>query len=368
MSKNAKSLPVLTDDQKAILTEFWHEDASQLLARLWPDRPELTKRHIEWKAAATFLATIGKRGSTASGATPVKGFQSELSTSQKEFVAAAYKDCGGPVEVARTLFNNPKLIHSSPEVRAVSSYIRHLDPQYRREDEDVEESQYQPPSDAKALVARLRSYGVADEEGRLVCGGASYTQFEQKCLDILLGHMTRPAFRVEAEKFQKRLDREVFESTFLTNCWGKVDLQPEHVLQYIQLSSAMVQRNQADRLMRKLDERFHASLEDPDKKLSKPEVDALNATRGKVTEAVKHINQLITSLTGARNKMINERIAGSSSMHPVVAAWKTKEGRRQIMEVAAKYRKELGEEVSHLSAMDELKAQIFGISEEEILK
>ncbi len=179
--------------------------------------------------------------------------------------------------------------------------------------------------------------------------------------------MRRPVFKVEAEKFTKRIDREVYEEIFLSNCIDKPDLTPEHVLQYIQLAGLSVQRNQADRTARKLNDRFDASLEDAAQKLSKTEIEALKETAAKQGETVKQISALIKTLTGERKTQFNERMAGAASMYPLVQAWKREESRKRIIEQGSKNREELKGEVERLSGMDALVVEIWGPSKTEIL-
>ena len=366
MPKVAKPLPILTEEQNALVETYWHEDPHSLLARVWPQKEGLTLRHMEWKAIRARLATLGKKPMAVldqKSATLVAG----LSEEHKEYIRVNYKDASGPLELAKTLFRNDVLLPNAHEVTMVTAYIRTLDAKYRREDEPVDEEEYQSPKTIKDLVNRMNRYGVnTNVDGKTLFEDGRFTSQETKQLESLLGYMRRPVFKVEADKFQKKLDREVFESVFIANCWEKSDLSPEHILQYIQLASCTVQRNQADRMVRKLDERFNASLEDPSKRLSKPEVDALNATRDKATEAVKQINALIKTLTGERAKIISERVAGSASMHPLVQAWKTKEGREKQLVLAKKYNQELKAEVGRLAGMDALRAEIWGLDPDTI--
>lgn len=364
MPKEALPLPTLTDEQKALLESYWHEDARSLLTRLWPDRPELNLRTVHWKAIRAYLASIGKDPDAPKQlAKDVDALTSE----QQEFIRASYRDSSGPVELARTLYNNPKLTAGANEVRLVSAYIRSIDPLYRKEDVMVDEVEYTPPKSVTQLAGRINGYGIIGSGKKLFEGG-KFTPQESRQLEALLSYMRRPVFKVEAEKFTRRIDREVFEEIFLSNCWDKSDLGPEHVLQHIQLASVSVQRNQADRMARKLNDRFEASLEDPTQRLSQTEVEALQATAGKTAECLKQINTLIKTLAGERFKQQNEKMAGSASMHPLVEMWRAEETRRKIIALAAnKQQAGLKQEVERLSTMDSLKVEMFGIDPNTIV-
>lgn len=353
MPKVALPIPVLTDSQKSIIDANWQMDLRDLVQKVWNDE-SVTLREVKAKAVRIYLASINRTPATAAD-------YASLTTSQQEFIAASYQDASGPTELTRTLHADPKIQPGDNRVRAVLAYIRKIDPNYRREEELCEEIEYQAPRSITALAGVLNRFGIAQRpDGKALCDGGLTVQ-ETKQLDALLRYMRRPAFKVEAEKFTRRIDREVFEENFLSTCWDKPDLSPEHVLQFITLASVSVQRNQADRMARKLNDRFEASLEDTEKRLSKPEVDALKETAAKQAETVKQMNTLIKTLTGERSKQMSERMAGNSSMHPIVSAWKAKESRERMLALAKKYNDELKGEIGRLAGMDALKAEMFGV-------
>lgn len=359
MPKLAKPLPVLTDEQKATIDGSWQDDAQTLLAKVWPDRPELNLRTIHWKAIRAYMALMGRDPDAPQAKSNAAA---SLTDEQQAFVASNYADASGPTELARTMFRDPKLMPGSSEVRCVTAYIRKIDPTYRREEELCEEIEYHAPKNANNLIGILNRFGVGQREDGRALSTTDVTPAEQKQLEALLRHMRRPTFKVEAEKFTRRIDREIFEENFLSSCWNKPDLAPEHVLQYITLASLSVQRNQADRLARKLNDRFEASLEDSGQRLSKTEVDALKETAAKQTEYVKQVNTLIRTLEGDRSKQVSERLAGSSSMHPLVLAWKSKQDRDRIIATVRKHKQTpLRQEVERLSSMDAIKAELFGL-------
>lgn len=367
MPKVAKALPELTPEQKAILAQHWRKDAHDLLRMLWPDRPELTLRNVEWKSARAHMLTLGKQpigDRRADEPIGGLGFNGE----QEAFIKANYKEAHGPVELARTLYANPKLMPGSNEVRLVIAQIKRIDPYHFKNDAEIIEVDYQPPQTAVELVGRLNGYGiVTTPDGKPLDHNRLNQQYVRQ-LDALMSYMRRTAFRVEANQFTRKVDRDIFEENFLSLCWDKPDLTPEYVLQYIQLASVSVQKMQADRTARKLTERFEAGLEDPEQRLAKNEVDALKNTADKVVESMKQMNALIKTLSGDRAKQINEKIAGASSMYPLVQAWRSEEGRKKIIDlVRKKQQAELKDEVARLSSMDSLKCELWGISKEAIV-
>lgn len=367
MSKDAKPLIELNDGQREIINREWHMDTLLLTQKVFGDLgQQLTRRNVEYKSVMAYLATIGK----TPGEPDVVGLLESLTSGQKEFIKASYKEANGPVEMARLLFKKDNLLSGSREVRMVLAYIKSIDATYRRNDELADEIEYQFPKSVTGLIDRLNRYRIINRpDGNSTIEKNKLTPQQARQLDALLGYLQMPVLTVEASKFSRKIDREVFESIFLSTCWDKPDLSSEHLLQYLQIASLNAQANEADRTRRKLDERFEASLEDPNQRLSKTEVEALDAMRAKSEGAVKQINALIKSLTVERSRQVNDRMAGASSMHPLVAAWKNVEDRRKILALVDKTRRQpLRAEVERLSTMDSLKAELWGLSKDDILK
>jgi len=102
--------------------------------------------------------------------------------------------------------------------------------------------------------------------------------------------------------------------------------------------------------------------------LSKNEVDMVNQLREKTMDILKQVGSLIKTLTGQRADMIKEKVLGAGSMHPLVEAGKREEDRKRIVKLAEKHREELKQEVERLSSMDALKAELFGLDKDSIIR
>lgn len=371
MPKRAKPLPVITDEQRAIIEKHWDDQPDVLLQRVFPDKPDLDQRSIEWRSIRSVLATIGKAPEASPGSSTLPRpaqKPDQLSPSQEEFLRASYKDASGPVELARTLWADERIMSNDPRVQMVLRFVRKIDQTYRREDEPVDEMDYQPPRTTAILVGRLNRYGIGARPDGKSLGDGGLSNQEKRALEVLLTNMRRSVFKVEADKFTKKIDRDVFEETFIGTTWGKLDLSHEHVMQYLVLASLSAQRNATDRMMRTLDERFLLSLEDAGKPLSKSEVDALKETKNAAAEHLKQINTLIKTLEGERSKIAAAQREGTASMHPLVAAWKEQESRHKLIQLAQrKQQAALKQEVERFATMDSLRAEIWGLDPDTII-
>lgn len=363
MPKNALPLPVLTDQQKEYIKNNWDKDLRALTQELFPDKV-ITLRNIECKAVKQELASLGKEV-----AMPVTDTQSKmlelLTQDHKDYIAQNYS-ASSPLELSRTIFGNPRLIEMSRECRAVVAYIKQINPDYKKDDDLADDIEYKPPINTVQLLHRVNKYAQLDN----VLNPQKLSEIQKRQLEALLAYMRMPLFKSEADKYVRKTDREVFESTFIANCWDKPDLSNEHVIQFIFLSGLIVKQNICDRQLQKL-EMIIADKLDGDLtngRLSKNEVDMVNQLREKTMDILKQVGSLIKTLTGQRADMIKERVMGAGSMHPLVEAWKREEDRKRIIKLAEKHRDELKQEVERLSSMDALKAELYGLDKDVILR
>jgi hypothetical protein len=365
--KPSKPPIVLTPEQRKLIEDNYFLNIRELVQLVFND-PKLTLRNdAEVKAVKLALADAGKHVN-APPTPKEEELLITLTEEHKEYIRNNIRDANSALEIARTIFDNEKLLPSSKQCQAVQLYCKQIDPNYRKDEEIAADLEYSPPKSAIHLIGRINRYAVNKSgSGKTLFDASCLTSAQTQQLECLFSYMRMPLFKVEADKFVRRIDRDVFESTFISNCWDKPDLDSAHVVQFIQLSSMIVKYNQIDRMMQKVDQRVSTVLED-ETPLKMNDVDALNALQEKGTAAMKQINALIKSLMTERSKMTDEKRAGNASMHNLVDAWKRREDRRKIIQLAERKQKAaLKQEVERQSSMDSLKVEIFGISKSDIL-
>jgi len=361
-----KEAIVLTPEQKALVEQNYFLNIRELIQLVFKD-PTLTLRNDgEVKAVKQALSELGKHVN----APPTK--QEEellvvLTKEHKEYIRNNIQDANSSLEMARTIFNNDRLLQSSKQCRAVQLYCRQIDPNYRKDEEVALDLEYKVPASPMHLIGRVNKYAMNKSSSKTLFDAGKLSSIQTQQLDSLLAYMRMPLFKVEADKFVRRIDRDVFESTFISNCWDKIDLAAEHVIQFIQLSSLIVKYNQIDRMMQRVDQRVTMALED-ESPLKMADVETLNGLREKATAAMKQINALIKSLVTERNKITDEKRAGNASMHNLVESWKRSEDRKKIIQLAERQKVGLKQEIERLSTMSSLRAEIFGLSSEDILR
>ena len=362
MPKAALPLPILTDDQKHLIEDNYQMELRALTCKVFNDET-LTRRHIECKAVMAHLASLGKVAVNSAVVTRIEGIT--LTNEQMEHIR---NNCGNslPLEMARVLWHDHTISIDDARVRLVTAYARKFNPSL--ESNEVV-GEYEPPQTIGGLIDKANRYAVnPKKDGKPQFDRNNLSNQDKKNLTGLLDNMNLPIFRVEANKFTKKLDRELYESTFILHCWDKPDLEAADIQKYITLASQTVKYQQIDTIAQKLDQKLNEALDDPAGKFSMSDAEVLNSYREKANQSLKNISDLMKSLVGDRSKKMAERRDANASMHNLVSSWKMEDLRRRIIKIAElKQRAALKQEVERLSDMDSLRVEIFGLNSDDIL-
>ena len=358
-------VPVLTPEQKLIVAQNWEMNLRDLTRLVFND-PLLDGRSVQCRAVKQELASIGK---TAAPLVYQKVGQPgiTLTDEQKEYVRNSFAS-STPLDMARTLFGNEHLLPSSQQCKAVTAYCREIDPWFRRNVELVD-GPFTPPSEVKTMIPKVNKYAINPKrDGKAIYSYENLSNNDRKQLQALVGYMDLTLYRIEGNKYTRKDDRELFESTFISVCWDKTDLLPEEVIQYISFAAETVRRTQIERTITQLDERLQAVLETPGQRVNMPEVELLNSVREKANASMKQSAALLKTLVGERSKRKADQMLSNASMHNLVEAWKREDDRRKIIQMNERKQKvALKAEVERLSDLDSLKCEIFGLSKDDIL-
>ncbi len=360
---------LLNDSQKKLIEANWDKMDLKSLTQLVFNDKTLDGRCLQAKAVKAYLSEKNRQVKTTEYHHHKTG-DIELTQDNKDYIQNNYEKSSGPLEMARILFNNDKLTVLHKETRAVIEYCKLIDPNYKKSDDPVDEIEYKVPTSLYTLILKVNRYVPnARAEGKPTYDKDQLTAQDDKNLKSLLSYLNIPRFKIEADKYIKKIDRELFESTFIAFCYDKSDLQAEEVHQYISLSSEIVLTYQVDKTVQKLDQRFQDKLNNDGEKFFQAEVDAMKSVMDKLDKSKERQKKLISELVVSRSNRINSRIQSSSSLHSLVEMWKKEVDRQKIIMMNEKRQKtQLKEEVVRLSSMDSLKAEIFGLDRDDIVK
>ena len=161
-------------------------------------------------------------------------------------------------------------------------------------------------------------------------------------------------------------DRELYESSFIRYTYNKDDLTQEEVDQYIVLSSEVVIAANIQRRKEHLTRLLDNVVEDSDGRASMSLVEAIGKTETEYNQSVNRQQKLLGDLKEKRSDRLKTQIKENASILNLVRLWKEEESRKNLLHLAEIRKKTVDDEVQKLSDMDEVKARILGLGEDEI--
>ncbi len=162
--------------------------------------------------------------------------------------------------------------------------------------------------------------------------------------------------------------RDLFESSFVRYTCDKNDLTQEEVDQYIVLSSEVVIASNIQHRVEHLQNLLDDAANDTDgRRIAMSLVEAINTAQNEYHQSVNRQQKLLESLKEKRSDRLKNQLKENASILNLVEMWKSEESRTKMIKLANMRKEAVAEEVEKLSTMDEIKARIMGISEDEVL-
>jgi len=293
----------------------------------------------------------------------------KLTENQEDFIrnnASKMKwfDC------ARTLFDDVEnLTQSSNEAKAVKAFYNTLPESLKlSQTHQDSDTRYHPPKTLDRVISRVNQYilhGINKEK---------ITNAQKNDCNALIGYLNNHRFTKQINQYDKIDERESFEDAFIRYTYDKSDLSQEEIDQYILLASEVVSgfKNQRviNLLQMSLEEEAtrHADGDDDRGTLSIKLAEQIKAAQEEHNKCVARQGKLISDLQGKRSDRIKNRLNTSGSFLNVIDAWKQEETRKKMLKFAERRREALAQQIDEFETMDEMKAEFFGITREELLE
>lgn len=355
----------LTPEQEKLILEEWNSRPDnppsllELVRKAFPESPDLDGRSTEGRLIKKFLASrqIKARASWEY----IAKEKIVLTDEQKEYIANNVVSMNS-IELANEIFGRKDLSALHAEARAVSEYIAQLPTNIRVQSaEGILDGEYQPPKSEDRVIARINRYVLKGIDRSKLSGK------EKMGIYALIGYLHTYRFIHQMNTYRNTIDRELFESSFIRYTYDKPDLTQEEVDQYIILSTEVVIssniQNTIGRLERQMNDEY-----DEHGKIPMNLVEAINSARKEYNDSTTRQQKLTNDLKVKRSDRLNKRKEENASVVNLVEMWKNEEDRQRIIELAEKRKKIIQEEVGRLSSMEELKARILGLSEQEAIE
>lgn len=355
----------LTQDQKDLIIKTWNEQKDnppslqELTQITFPGVPNIDGRSKYGKAVKNFLASRELKVKTKSEYTPKDRI--EFTQEQKDYIVnnAAMMSA---VDLARDLFNNYGLSNLSIEARSIQEYLDSLPKQIQSapSDKDDDQGDYKPPKNLERALVRVNRYVLNGlDKDKL-------TAKQKKDLTSLISYLHTFRFLHQIGTYTTQQDRELFESSFIRYAYDKADLTQEEVDQYIILSTEVVISANIQRTIQTLQEQIDIEVSSGNR-IPMPLIEAVTSARTEYNQCVTRQQKLLNDLKIKRSERLSSLVKENASILNLVQMWKDEDTRKEMIKMADMRREILKGEIGRLSSMDDVKARIFGLTEEEVL-
>ena len=302
----------------------------------------------------------------------------ELTTEQKEFIK---NNCDKikPLEAARVLFKDDNLTPLSREFKAVANNYKQIGTNgpngilYQHKEDEYATDDYKAPTSINRLISRVNLYiqNQKDQDKPLysISDIDNLPVQDEKNLKALLRYMQVPRFGYQANQYDRQVDREIFESTFIRYTYDKSDLLQEEIDRYVSLCSEIVTTSQIDRNIQKIERYINDVIDgtDEQKRVSMSMIENVNSLRERLNKSQDMQKKLYSELTGSRVGRMKTKLNANASVLNLVEAWQNEKTRNEMIEIAKLQKLAEEEDINKLTDMDGVVANIMGISKEEVL-
>lgn len=356
---------ILTEEQQNIILSKLTEDREtpplikELIDLCFPNQ-NLDARSKEGRAIREFIASKNLDYTNARTWIPKKVIV--LTEEQKSFVTNNINTIK-PLEMARTLFQNPKLTNTDSETREIYKYIKTLPTKIRTVaiGEAMSTEDYKPPKTEDQALARINKYVQNSEIDR-----NKLNEKHKRNIKSLIGYMHTMRYLSQINTYASEVERELFESEFIRCTYDK-SLTEEEVSQYIIYCTEVVIAKQVSKRIQDFEAEQDTFIAENNGKLNMSVVEAISSLRKEYNDCIGRQKSSLKSLQGERKERMKHDGANKGSVADIIVYAQNEEKRMHLLKMAADRREKIKEEIGRIKDMNEIKAEIFGISEEELL-
>lgn len=371
------NLPELTSAQQEIVRSIWDKEDLVTVAQRAFDIPALESHSPEVKAVRSYIATLGPPMKSA--AKPKKRTKGpvKLTEAQTTNIAALLDQEEPPSVREITMMMFPDVKDLSPlhsEYRAVYAVVNNINEDAVSVwDEPVETRRYHPPVSYPAMIGAINRFvGNPHDPQRALFDAANMKSQHERNIKALLSYMKSTRFVLSATQYDRKADRELFESTFVNLTYDKAsDLIPEDVAMYVSAAAEAVQISQIERAVQKQEGCIDEILDGKDDneghkaKLSVALVDSANSLREKLDKAKGRFKGLLESVASSRGKRTENKAGANETLINWLGLWTEAETRARLLEFAKQEHEEDGKEFERLRDLDDVIALVAGQSAQE---
>ncbi len=356
----------LTEEQQKVILDTWNSrpnDPPSLLTLIkaaFPDK-DIDGRSKEGRAVKDFLAT---RKLKARGQHEYKPKEKiELTDEHKEFIRN-HISLMRPKEIACIIFDDPDITPLHQETRTVVEYAETLGEEQEtyQPNSEIPMSDYKPPRTFDKTLHRINKYVLDGVDKNRI------TPKQKRDIPALIRYLHVYRFNHQINTYDNTIDRALFESSFVRYTYDKCDLTQEEVDEYIVLATEVVIASNIQGRISRLSELMDGAANDTEgRRLSMGLVSAINDAQTEYNQCVNRQQKLLGDLKEKRSSKLKNQIRENASIINLVQMLKEEESRKKLIKLAELRKKVIKEEIDKLSTLDEVKARILGLTEDEAL-
>ena len=224
-------------------------------------------------------------------------------------------------------------------------------------------TEYKPPKTFDRTLVRLNKYFNLKpfEKDKMLSR-------EKKNVEKLTKYLNTFRFVHQMNTYSIQVDRELFESSFIRYTHDKPDLTEEEVDQYIVMCIEVCIASNIQTRVERLQNMLDDTADDTEgRRISMGLVEAISSRQSEYNQCVNRQQKLLESLKEKRSARLSKQVKENASIVNLVQLWKEEESRKKLIALAEMRKKVVEKETEKLSSIDEIKARILGLSQEEVL-
>ena len=385
MSENNSSVPSLNNDQKLIILNEWNSRPAnnppsiiELVHKIVGpgyDARSIWGRLIKEFIAQQALSKNDKNIAKKENKVVKQEEKLDILTEDQQILIA--KNIALPIQdLAKLVFNKENLKPESNEYAIITQFIKSLPSSLvKKQIEKKSEIQnlelvsqgpliYSPPVTIMEAAEKVNS---------VIHNCIDYDKLKKdtslnKSLTYLIRFCHTFRFGIVYRNYKTQQSKELFEGSFIRFVWDKPDLTEEELDLYINLCSDIVELTNIHHEIDEIKEMLQQSAADSDnKKFSMTLVESLKNLRegkDKLNDRIKKTTEL---LQGKRNERIDTKTRENHSLTQLIDFVKSEENRRKLILLKQARDKKLKDEIKRIETLEDLKIEVHGMTEEELL-
>lgn len=357
-----------SDEEKQVVITAFNEGCTGIKAltelycnKYHPSAPEKQRdgRSVYGRAVKSILAEEGMKGESSHGYEPM---QDKLTKEDEEFVVNN-RSFMSSVDMARILEDDDTITNLHKKARLVEEFNKSLGgEQFVSEEDQIVDEVYKSPRTFAAAISKINTYVLYGIDKNKITG------HDRVCINSLIKYLSTYRFNHQINSYDTKTDKDLFESSFVRYTCDKGDLTQEEVDQYIVLSAEVCIASNIQRRIRRMNRLLDLNADDTDgRRMSMSLVQAISDAQTEYNQCVNRQQKLLESLKEKRSDKLKKQIKENASILNLVQMWKSEESRRKMIKLAETKKKAVKKEIESLTSIDELKARIMGISDDEVL-